>query len=597
MVASRSTPWPQRLVLAAPVVWVLAAGWRYRWMTEDGFIYLRIVRQIEAGNGPVFNAGERVEAYTGTLWVGLLTLADVLLPFRLEWISVVGGLLLTAAGVAMATAGSVRLWGGAGGDRWLAPVGAILFVALNPVWAYATSGLENGLAFAWIGGCVLVLARWSTRSGPMRWPAAVVLGLGWLVRPELVLLSATFLAAVVVADRRQQSWRQRAGLAAAAMALPVAYQLFRMGYFGSIVPNTGIAKEGSEPALQRGWRYLRDFVDPYLLVIPVVALVAGGHVPLVRDAWRERDRRRFATTVALTGGGAANAAYVVLVGGDYHHARLFLPALLAFVAPVAVVPVARRHAATLVVGAWAAVAAVALRPAQFGDNPIADGFIATRPTNEVTSDDVDDLGFAALRQTLSEEGSAAELGIRRFEALPFTLDPDVPVPIAALRGVGITAYVAGTDVHVLDTFGLADTLTAHLERRHPGARLFPAAGHEKPLPDPWLVARLADPGATITGNPIPEFGVPLIPRTDGAAFVEEVAWARAALACPDIEELLDAARADLTFGQFLDNVAGSFGNARMRIPPDPEEAYRQFCGDGVPPEVAEVRQRAQASAG
>src|SRR5512134_1958273 len=117
MVGSRTTPWPQRLVLAAPVVWVLAMGWRYRWMTEDGFIYLRIVRQIEAGNGPVFNAGERVEAYTGTLWVGVLTLADVLLPFRLEWISVVGGLLLTAAGVALATAGSVRLWGGTGTDR------------------------------------------------------------------------------------------------------------------------------------------------------------------------------------------------------------------------------------------------------------------------------------------------------------------------------------------------------------------------------------------------------------------------------------------------------------------------------------------------
>ena len=91
--------------------------------------------------------------------------------------------------------------------------------------------------------------------------------------------------------------------------------------------------------------------------------------------------------------------------------------------------------------------------------------------------------------------------------------------------------------------------------------------------------------------------MPLIPRTDGAAFAEQVAWARAALACPDIEALLDAARADLTFGQFVDNVAGSFGNARMRIPPDPEEAYRQFCGEGVPAEVADVRARAQASAG
>ena len=31
---------------------------------DDGFINLRVVSQIKAGNGPVFNAGERVEAAT-----------------------------------------------------------------------------------------------------------------------------------------------------------------------------------------------------------------------------------------------------------------------------------------------------------------------------------------------------------------------------------------------------------------------------------------------------------------------------------------------------------------------------------------------------
>jgi arabinofuranosyltransferase len=423
----------------------------------------------------------------------------------------------------------------------------------------------------------------------MRWPGAVLLGLGWLVRPELVLLSATFLVAVVVADRHEQSWGVRLRFAAAAVALPVAYQLFRMGYFGSIVPNTGIAKEGSEPALERGWRYLRDFADPYLLVIPVVALLAGGHLPLLRDAAGRRDRRVVATTVALTGGAAANAAYVVLVGGDYHHGRLFLPALLAFVAPVAVVPVAKRHLAAAVVAAWALVAAVALRPAQFGDNPIEDGFIATPPSGEVTADDIESIGLNRMQTLLDEQGSAFEAGIGRFEALPFPLDPDVRVPIAVLRGVGLTAFVAGTDTHVLDAYGLADTITAHLERPHPGGRLFPAAGHEKPLPDPWIVARLIEPGAELAGNPLPDFGPGLIPRTDGAEFVEQVAWARAALACPDIAALVDAASADLTAGQLLDNLLGSFGNARLRIPPDPEAAYRRFCGDDIPPEVAELR--------
>jgi hypothetical protein len=242
-----------------------------------------------------------------------------------------------------------------------------------------------------------------------------------------------------------------------------------------------------------------------------------------------------------------------------------------------------------VVAAWAVVAAVALRPVQFGDNPIADGFLAARPTGEVTSDQVDTIGLNPLRRTVAETGSAIENGIGRFEPLPFTLDPDVPVPIAVLRGVGITGFSLGTDVHVLDAFGLADSFTAHLERPHPGDRLLPFPGHEKPLPDPWIVARLADRDVELDGNPLPEFGQPLIPPTDGDEFAEQVAWARAALACPDIAALLDASRADLTFGRVLENLTSSIANARLRIPPDPEAAYRRFCGEGVPPEVAELR--------
>ena len=55
-----------------PVVIVLVQGLRYRCVVDDGFIYLRVVRNVVEGHGPVFNLGQRVEAYTGPLWVGVL---------------------------------------------------------------------------------------------------------------------------------------------------------------------------------------------------------------------------------------------------------------------------------------------------------------------------------------------------------------------------------------------------------------------------------------------------------------------------------------------------------------------------------------------
>ena len=39
------------------------AAWHYRWMSDDGFINLRVVSELRAGHGPVFNPGERVEAF------------------------------------------------------------------------------------------------------------------------------------------------------------------------------------------------------------------------------------------------------------------------------------------------------------------------------------------------------------------------------------------------------------------------------------------------------------------------------------------------------------------------------------------------------
>ena len=198
----------------------------------------------------------------------------------------------------------------------------------------------------------------------MRAGWGVLLGLGWLVRPELVVFSAAFLALVLLAQRRTQGWRSRVGFVAAAVAVPVAYQVFRMGYFGMVVANTGIAKEGTDLRWDRGWAYLQNFAGPYWLWVPLLAMVAGAYLPLVR-ALRAHGRAVSSWVVLVfLGLGTFSGLYVVAVGGDYLHARLFLPAYFALCAPVAVVALARRYAIALAVVPWALAAGLALRPPQ-----------------------------------------------------------------------------------------------------------------------------------------------------------------------------------------------------------------------------------------
>src|SRR5262249_19918073 len=54
--------------VAFTVVVFACGAWARRWIADDGLIVLRTVRNLLAGNGPVFNAGERVETNTSAAW-------------------------------------------------------------------------------------------------------------------------------------------------------------------------------------------------------------------------------------------------------------------------------------------------------------------------------------------------------------------------------------------------------------------------------------------------------------------------------------------------------------------------------------------------
>ncbi|HEY5699466.1 MAG TPA: hypothetical protein VIT01_18320 [Acidimicrobiales bacterium] len=594
-------------IVAVPVVVLAAQAYRYRWVTDDGFIYFRVVEQLQAGNGPVFNAGERVEVFTSPLWLAVLTVADVVLPLHLEWLAVLGGIGLSVVGVVMAILGARLLVRHDLPDALLLPIGVLAFGAILPVWVFLSAGLENGLVFAWIGTCLWALARWADGADgvdgavrPMRAGWGVLLGLGWLVRPELVVFSAAFLALVLLAQRRVQGWRSRVAFVAASVALPVAYQVFRMGYFGMVVSNTAIAKEGTDFRWGRGWAYLRNFTDPYWLWLPLLAMVAGAYVPLVR-ALRAHGRSVSSwVLLAFLGLGTFSGLYVVAVGGDYIHARLFLPAYFALCAPVAVVALARRYAIALVVVPWALAAGLALRPPQ--DFVQLEGdylFVLPAPRQGLVTRD--DYGWGEGGENYSWFGDddyyysyfATQGRVRRWRSPDALLRPDLPRPYVIGTAMGSLGYAIDPDVRILDTLGLADAFTAHLAPTSApvnGTIRHWLAGHEKPLPTPWVAARVLREGEPFDAGdlPPPHPSGQLIPATEGEELQEQIAWARAALACPAIQRLQEATSEPLTPGRFVSNLFDAVDNTRMRIPADPQDAYRRYCGDDIPPEVVAV---------
>jgi arabinofuranosyltransferase len=567
--------WLNWVLLAAPLVLLAWTGWAQRHMIDDGFIYLRVIKEIRAGNGPVFNVGQRVEAFTSPAWVALLTIFSFL-PFKLEWVAVCLGLGLSVAGVALALAGAHRLTSDDARDSLFVPVGALVFVSVFAVSELATTGMETGLTFAWEGLCLWLLARWATApEKKLDARSAIVIGLGWVIRPEMLLYSGVFAAVLLAANWRTDRMRDRARLIGLMFAIPIAYQVFRMGYYGSIVTNTAIAKEGALVRWDKGVEYLAGFVRPYKLWWQLSALAVGAYLPLAMTLRRRRESRCALVVAAFVVAGVLNAVYITRVGGDWLHARLLLPAFFALCAPVAVVPITKRYLGSVVLAFWVLVVGTGLRPPGFqqdrlGRVTVADFYPKTTTCSEP---------MCVSPRTLSsgpviyyEHWYPIEL--RRVRA---TTAPGVRRPTVALVRLGVTSYALGPDWNVLDQLGLADPLTAHLKLIHRGP-----TGHEKPLPEYWTVARLTTQDANLFVNNFPFFIPPMVSPSpahlDRNAFAQQVEWARADLQCGAIRKLAASTDAPLTVGRFFSNVLHSYQNTKLRIPPDAGEANQQFCG-------------------
>jgi arabinofuranosyltransferase len=387
-----------------------------------------------------------------------------------------------------------------------------------------------------------------------------------------VLASVLFVGVAAFVQARRDGWGRQVRFLAAAITLPAAYQLFRMGYFGELVANTAIAKEGTSRRPIRGLRYLHDFVQTYWFWFPAVILAAVGYWPHLR-ALRGRFRREDAVVLVFGAVALVETTYVVIVGGDYLHARLLLPATFALCAPVSVIAATRTHALALAIVPWAIVCLLFLR---------ADGRFTSdwffNPTTE-SGVTLDELGFGpGGRHIAWYTGPAiyAQAGPTELEAVEGGGRPAVKAPAAAIKTLGRYSYAVGNDVYILDVHNLAGVVGSHMRIQTSNGKL-PLPGHEKPLPKAWIAAILYRTG-TPDPTTLPEVAIPLVREVTGPAFAHQVALARETLQCPALERLRQSSGGHLTPRRFLRNVVDSFGNTFLRFSPAPATAQRELCG-------------------
>ncbi len=557
--------------LSVLTVAVLAfyGGWQRRWMSDDGLIVLRTVRNLLAGNGPVFNAGERVEANTSTLWQYLIYLVALVSDMRLETIATGLALGFTTLAVICSTLGTANLYRGSG--AFLLPFGGLIYISLPPARDFASSGLEWGLSIFWIGAWWYLLVNWATRQEsrvPWLYLLAFWSGLSWLVRPELALYGG--LAGIMLLILEPRKWWK---ILLIAVPVPLAYQIFRMGYYGLLVPHTAVAKSASGSQWSNGWTYLADFNQPYQTwIIAVLALVTG-----ICCLWglKNRIQVRSRTTIIVIlvlVCALIHFLYVMRVGGDFMHGRMLLLPFFTALLPVGVVALRPLKVQAVIMGlffiggmGWSITAVIGGHPYELPEDPADFNIVDERTFWQLaTYRDAPTRAAEDFQTARNLRDFVPQLAIARetdsAQLLQIMVNPDpltlswIPVertketsdlstmPLSlTMINLGMTSMNAPLDVRVVDTMGLSNPLAAR-QPRQPNARV----GHDKDLPIEWQLADSAVPLSAV-----PEW-----------ADREYVAKARDVLHTPEFRKLFESYRAPLTFQRFLSNIAYSLGDGR-----------------------------------
>jgi arabinofuranosyltransferase len=290
------------LVVSALVIFSFLAYW-LNFTQDDSYISYRYVTNFLNGNGLVYNIGERVEGFTNFGWVvymilwGGLGVSYIFISKITGFFFGVGVILLTYL-IAKEIFPEKQKW-----FRFL----PVFLVGINQSLAYwSPAGLETA---TFVFFSTLAVLWFLKRSWLLIFALLMVV---W-IRPDGVIVAGLLLGIEGILEKRIPRFSLFCGIAAFCLSLP--FVIFKLVYFGSILPNPFFAKTGlSMTYLRNGLEYAAEFFQHYGFV------GLGVIIPLFY--FRKLSFNARSLWLFLIG----FSCYIILIGGDVLKVhRFFLP--------------------------------------------------------------------------------------------------------------------------------------------------------------------------------------------------------------------------------------------------------------------------------
>jgi hypothetical protein len=276
-------------------------------LTDDSFLRLQFARNLSAGRGYSFNAGQPTYGAESPLWILLIAGVGTVVPGSVDapttlatsptlaWIAKGCGVVFLVFSIFALAALGRRL----GWEPWVARIPAALIAGHSWSARWAISGMETALAVLAVILVLNALER-TLIEGKRPFVAGCAMGLATLARPECWLLAVAGLAAVALAGGPNRA--RRVGSSAAGLALFAGpWLVVAWLWFHRLMPNVAMAEAGviadwarAGPVVQNWIRVILSAEAIPIAVCVGVLAVAG---PTILESM-SRGRRLFWLAVA-----------------------------------------------------------------------------------------------------------------------------------------------------------------------------------------------------------------------------------------------------------------------------------------------------------
>ena len=219
----------------------IVGGERYFSLFDDAMVSMRYARNLADGYGLVWNpGGERVEGFTNPLWVLFMALVHLLPipPSKTSLVIQITAAILMAVNLFFVRRIALAVSSGSAAVA----LGAVGLTAVYlPINNWSLQGMEVGPLVLVMSVCSW-LAIHGIDTGTFKPGLYVTLGIGALVRPDMVVPLAVFLCFLAIADPAHRRAHVKWGLLV--LGGTVAVQTaFRVWYYGDVLPNTSLPED------------------------------------------------------------------------------------------------------------------------------------------------------------------------------------------------------------------------------------------------------------------------------------------------------------------------------------------------------------------